>query len=234
MKVLKNIEQESKIATNSSLDEILGGGIEKSTITQVYGPPGSGKTNIALVLTVEVAKTGKKVIYVDTEGGLSIDRIKQISKDEFEEVINNIIVFEPHSFYEQEKDLKTVKTLLTSKADEIDLIVLDSAVALYRLNESKSPILNKELGKQMGLLSEFSRKYKLAVFITNQIYSSFNGEGNGNITPVGGDILKYWSKVIIELEKSDLNSQRIANLKRHKSMPEGISTNFTIGSDGLQ
>jgi DNA repair protein RadB len=232
MKILKNIEQ-SKIATNSSLDKILGGGIEKGNITQFYGPPGSGKTNITLMLSVQVVKNGKKVIYIDTEGGVSIDRIKQIAKDDFENVANDIIVFEPHSFHEQEDNLKTIGSLLSSRGDDIDLIVLDSAVALYRLNESKSPILNKELGKQMGLLSTFSRKYNLAVLITNQIYSAFDGESNGNIRPVGGDILRYWSKVIVELEKSDLVGQRIANLRRHRSISEGISVKFKITDSGI-
>jgi DNA repair protein RadB len=232
MKVLKNIEQ-TKIATNSSLDKILGGGIEKGNITQFYGPPGSGKTNISLLLAVQVVKNGKKVIYMDTEGGISIDRIKQIAKDDFENVVNNIIVFEPHSFQEQENDLKTIGSLLSSKGDEFDLIVLDSAVALYRLNDSKSPILNKELGKQMGLLSTFSRKHDLSVLITNQIYSAFDGESNENIRPVGGDILRYWSKVIVELEKSDLVGKRIANLRRHRSMSEGLSIKFKITNTGI-
>ncbi|MDR1820363.1 MAG: DNA repair and recombination protein RadB [Methanobrevibacter sp.] len=232
MKVLKNIEQ-TKIATNSSLDKILGGGIEKGNITQFYGPPGSGKTNISLLSAVQVVKNGKKVIYIDTEGGISIDRIKQIAKDDFEDVVNNIIVFEPHSFQEQENDLKTIGSLLSSKGDEFDLIVLDSAVALYRLNESKSPILNKELGKQMGLLSTFSRKHDLSVLITNQIYSAFDGESNENIRPVGGDILRYWSKAIVELEKSDLAGQRIANLRRHRSMSEGLSVKFKIINSGI-
>jgi len=232
MKVLKNIEQ-TKIATNSSLDKILGGGIEKGIITQFYGPPGSGKTNISLLLAVQVVKNGKKVIYMDTEGGISIDRIKQIAKDDFENVVNNIIVFEPPSFQEQENDLKTIGSLLSSKGDEFDLIVLDSAVALYRLNDSKSPILNKELGKQMGLLSTFSRKHDLSVLITNQIYSAFDGESNENIRPVGGDILRYWSKVIVELEKSDLVGKRIANLVRHRSMSEGLSVKFKIINSGI-
>ncbi len=60
MKSLADISNPSKIQTNSSLDLILGGGIEKRNITQFYGPPGSGKTNISLDLAVQVAKNGKK------------------------------------------------------------------------------------------------------------------------------------------------------------------------------
>ncbi|MCL2157645.1 MAG: DNA repair and recombination protein RadB [Methanobrevibacter sp.] len=234
MKVLTNFENFSKIPTESSLDSILGGGIEKRNITQFYGPPGSGKTNITLKLAVQVAKDGKKVAYIDTEGGLSIDRIKQIATDDFDKVANNIVVFEPSSFKEQGDDLKTIESWLKSAREEIDLIVLDSAVALYRLNDKNSSTLNKELGKQMGLLSRLSRKYDLATVITNQIYAGFDGEGPENVVPVGGTILKYWSKVIVELKKSDLVGQRIATLKRHRSMPEGKSTKFLITNNGIK
>ena len=77
MKVLANFEDNHKIPTNSSIDNLLNGGFEKGTVTQIFGPPSSGKSNIALCLAVNVAKSGKKAIYMDTEGGISIDRIKQ-------------------------------------------------------------------------------------------------------------------------------------------------------------
>ncbi len=31
------------------LEELLNGNIEKKTITQIYGPPGVGKTNICII-----------------------------------------------------------------------------------------------------------------------------------------------------------------------------------------
>lgn len=92
MKVLANFEDNHKIPTNSAIDNLLNGGVEKGTITQIFGPPGSGKSNIALVLAVNVAKQGKKVVYVDTEGGISINRIKQIAGEDFSKIVNNIIV----------------------------------------------------------------------------------------------------------------------------------------------
>ena len=234
MKALKNIENSPKISTDSAIDNILGGGIEKRNITQFYGPPGSGKTNIVLKLAVQVAKNGKKVAYIDTEGGLSIDRVKQIAIDDFDKVANNIVVFEPSSFKEQEDNLKTIESWLKSNSENVDLIILDSAVALYRLNDKNSSTLNKELGKQMGLLSRLSRRYNIAIVITNQIYAGFDGEGTDNVRPVGGTILKYWSKVILELEKSDIVGQRLAILKRHRSMPEGKSIKFSITNNGIK
>lgn len=233
MRVLANFEDNQKIPSNSSLDVLLGGGFEKGVITQIFGPPSSGKSNITLSLAVNVAKNGKKVIYMDTEGGISIDRIKQISGPNFEKTANNIIVFEPTNFLEQNDNLKAIEVWLRKNHDDVDLIVLDSAVALYRVDDMKSSKLNKELGKQMGILSKIARKYDVAVVLTNQIYNAFDEEGNNDIRAVGGTILQYWSKVILQLERGDELNKRVATLRRHRSISEGKQAVFAITSRGI-
>ena len=233
MKVLANFEDNHKIPSNSSLDALLGGGFEKGTITQIFGPPSSGKSNITLTLAVNVARNNRKVIYMDTEGGISIDRVKQIAGSDFSKAANNIIVFEPTSFSEQNDNLKSIDFWLKKNHADVDLIVLDSAVALYRVDDMKSSRLNKELGKQMGILSKIARQYDVAVVVTNQIYSAIDEEGNNDIKAIGGTILQYWSKVIIQLERGDETNQRIATLIRHRSIPEGKKAMFTISSDGI-
>lgn len=233
MKLVSNLKKSSKIQIGCSIDNILGGGIEKGTLTQFYGPPGSGKTNITLNLAVQSAKNGGKVVYVDTEGGISIDRIKQIAGDEFEHIAPQIMVFEPTSFLEQDEILKKIDSLMNMQGEEFDLIVLDSAVALYRLKEENSSKINRILAKQMSILSRIAREHDLAVVITNQIYSIFDQEGIGILEPAGGTILKYWSKVIVELSKGDIIGERCATLKRHKSRVEGIKTRFRIIDKGL-
>lgn len=233
MKVLANFEDNHKVPSNSSLDTILGGGFEKGTITQIFGPPSSGKSNITLTLAVNVARNNRKVIYIDTEGGISIDRVKQISGSDFSRVANNIIVFEPTSFLEQNDNLRSIDVWLRKNHGDVDLLVLDSAVALYRVDDMKSTKLNKELGKQMGILSKMARTYDIAVVLTNQIYSAIDEDGNNDIRAVGGTILQYWSKVIIQLERGDEINQRIATLIRHRSIPEGRKATFSITSRGI-
>lgn len=233
MKVLANFEDNHKIPSNSSLDVLLDGGFEKGTVTQVFGSPSSGKSNVTLTLAVNVAKNNHKVVYIDTEGGISIDRIKQISGPHFSNVANNIIVFEPTDFLEQTETLRSIDVWIRKHHEEVDLIVLDSAVALYRVDDMKSYKLSKELRKQVQLLSNIARKYDIAVVITNQIYNSFDDEGNSEVRAVGGDILEYISKVIIKLERGEEINQRIATLKRHRSIPEGKSVTFFITSEGI-
>ena len=233
MKVLANFEDNHKIPTNSSIDSLLNGGFEKGTVTQIFGPPSSGKSNLALFLAVTVAKTGKKAIYVDTEGGISIDRIKQIAGDDFSKVANNIMVFEPTSFQEQGENIGAIELWLRKNHESTGLFILDSAVALYRVDDMKSSRLNKELGKQMGKLSKIARSYDVAVIVTNQVYNAFDDEGNNDTKAVGGMILQYWSKVIIQLERGDQTNQRIATLKRHRSIEEGRQVVFRITSRGI-
>ena len=184
-------------------------------------------------MAVNVAKNNRKVIYIDTEGGISIDRIKQISGSDFSKVANNIIVFEPTSFIEQNENLRSIDVWLRKNHDEVDLLVLDSAVALYRVDDMKSAKLNKGLGKQMGVLSKIARQYDIAVILTNQIYNAFDDEGNNDVKAVGGTILQYWSKVILQLERGEEINQRIATLVRHRSIPEGKKATFSITSQGI-
>lgn len=233
MKVLANFEDNHKIPTNSSIDNLLNGGFEKGTVTQIFGPPSSGKSNLALFLAVVTAKTGKKAIYIDTEGGISIDRIKQIAGDDFSKVANNIMVFEPTSFQEQGENIGAIELWLRKNHETTDVFILDSAVALYRVDDMKSSRLNKELGKQMGKLSKIARSYDIAVIVTNQVYNAFDDEGNNDTKAVGGMILQYWSKVIIQLERGEETNQRIATLKRHRSIEEGRQVVFRITSRGI-
>ena len=231
MNKLSDMKKNDKIPLDCPIDSIIGGGIEKGSITQFYGPPGSGKTNIALKMLVQCAKNGKKAVFIDTEGGLSIERMKQISGEDFDDLAGNIIVLEPTNFEEQDEAIKRIEYSLKSGEDDVDLIILDSAVALYRLKEGGQTEINRELSKQMGLLSMIARKYDIAVVVTNHIYSVFDEEGV--IEPVGGTILKYWSKIIIELVRDD-NGERFAILKRHRSKPDGLKVKFEIVNKGLK
>ena len=68
-----------KISAGSyDLNKWLHGGYEDDVVTVIYGEAASGKTNFCLMAAVSQAKKGNKVIYVDTEGGFSVERVKQL------------------------------------------------------------------------------------------------------------------------------------------------------------
>lgn len=225
--------ENGRLPTGSSIDSLLGGGVERGTITQFYGPPASGKTNIAIKLAVETSKRDRKTVFIDTEGGISVERIRQVSGPSFQRVADNIIVFEPSSFTEQGEAIQRTLNVLKNHGDSVDLIVLDSAVALYRLKEGNGSNFNVDLGRQLFLLLQMARRFDLAVVITNQIYSLRGDDGVDRVSPVGGTLLRYWSKTIVELEMGDGPGERIAVLRRHRNRPEGLRTSFRIVPEGI-
>jgi len=231
-----------KISTGSfDLNKWLFGGYEKDVLTMLVGPPGSGKTNFVILAACSQAKKGNKVLFMDTEGGFSVDRVRQIAGENYEEVLKNIFLLEPTSFEEQKKDFSLLLNQI--KKEHVGLIVVDSMTSLYRLelgeirkDEVRIKDLNWKVAEQMRILAEISRKQKIPVILTNQVYSGFLSEEDlrkgvkreANI--VGGDLLKYWSKCIIELQIE--NRKRKAILLKHRSLP-GKELNFEVRDKGI-
>ena len=234
----------NKISTGSyDLNKWLYGGYEKDVITMIAGPPGSGKTNMTILTACSQSKKGNKVIYIDTEGGFSIDRVKQIVGENYKDILKNIFLLEPTNFEEQKKCF--LKLLNEIKKGHVSLIIIDGIAMLYRLElgdavKSKEnrniKELNRDVSKQMRILSEISRKQKIPIIFTNQVYASFLSEEdwkNGvekEVNIVGGDLFKYWSKCIIELKKEGRKKKAI--LLKHRSLPNK-EMNFDIREKGI-
>ena len=231
-----------KISTGSyDLNNWLLGGYEEDVVTMIAGPPGSGKTNICILAACSQAKKGNKIIFVDTEGGFSVERVKQIVGENYEKILNNFFLLEPTNFDEQKKCF--LQLLNKIKKEHVGLIVIDGMATLYRLelgeirsDERKVKELNSKVAWQMRILSEISRKQNIPVIITNQVYSDFLSEKdlkNGmkkEVNLVGGDLFKYWSKCIIELQNE--RGKRNAKLLKHRSLAEK-NFSFVIKNEGI-
>ena len=228
-----------KISSGSKdFDEFLNGGYENDVITVLYGPAGSGKTNFCVMAAVEQAKQNKKVIFIDTEGGFSTERIRQIDENSGK----NILLLKATRFYDQNE---MMKKLLDNLNKNVSLIIVDSIVMLYRLEagiarekgDEKVRIINKTLAKQMSILSEIARKKNIPVLVTDQVYSDFvrseelKSLDEKKVHMVGGDLIKYWAKCIIELKKE--KDKRKAILRKHRSLPEKEFV-FQITNKGIE
>ncbi len=225
--------KQHKVPTDSAIDILLDGGLETDIITAFYGPAGSGKTNIALVASVAVAKRNKKVIFIDTEGGFSFERIRQLAGKMYEDILKRIILMNPTTFQEQKKYIFVTYDYMKSQPEEIGLIVVDSISMLYRLElgDYEAREVNRELARQLQILAEIARKHNIPVLVTNQVYSPF--EEKEKIEVVGGDLIKYWSKCLVELKIVDLGI-REAVLRKHRYLPEGRKIKFRITNKGLE
>lgn len=222
----KFYNQEVNMLTLPEPMKTLMGAIESGAVTNFYGAPGTGKTNLCLLAAIEIAKHGK-VIFIDTEGGFSVERLKQLT-DRYEEVLKKIELLEPKTFQEQGKMIREL--------GKADLIIVDSTSSLYRLDyaeEGDSAVLkaNRELSKQLSILSNIAREKSIPVIVTAHTFKSWKTEENDM---VGGELIKYWSKAIIFLEKTGKTGERQATLVKHRSRPEGETVKFVIVEKGIE
>jgi len=223
-----------KIPTGSKiLDKLLDDGYEKDIITTIYGPAGSGKTNLCILCAMNTAREGKKVIYIDTENNFSIERFKQICSSisqNYAKLLNNLVFLRPASFDEQKKTFEKLKDIVN---DKIGLIIFDSVAMLYRLEIGKNEDVyevNKALGMQLAYLKEIASKKHIPVLITNQVYSDF--EEKDKVNMVGGDLLRYASKCLLELQITPFGNRRCI-IKKHRSIRENSEITFKIVEGGI-
>merc|ERR1719388_737713 len=81
------IQSRAKLSTGcQKLDEVLGGGVESCSITEMFGEFRCGKTQVCHSLAVmaqlppNLGGANGKVIYIDTEGTFRPERIRQIAE----------------------------------------------------------------------------------------------------------------------------------------------------------
>ena len=225
----------------STVDELLGGGFERGAVTQVYGPPAAGKTNLAVAAAVEVAASGGTALVVDTEG-LSVDRLEQLARARTERggagaaddltvetIASRIIITDALDFAEQEEAVRDAAEF----APNVDLVVLDSATGFYRLerdNDDEGKAL-RSVTRQVTHLLSLARKHDLAVVITNQVFSDPNSDSE-RVRPLGGHTLTHWSAAVVRLERFRGGNRR-ATLEKHRSLPAGGTARFELSDDGV-
>ncbi|MEG3056397.1 MAG: DNA repair and recombination protein RadB [Methanoculleus sp.] len=219
-----------RVSTGSpALDDLLGGGLERRAITQIYGEPASGKSALCLLAVVTALRAGNSVVYIDTEG-FSVERFAQIAGERAESLADRLYLFEPLDFTQQGAMIADAEGLLRRNGTApVGLLVVDSVTALYRTESSLGRETVRTLSHQMVKLLGLAKKYDLPALITNQIYVDVERD---RISGLGGTALEHISKAIIRLERK--NSIRRAVLVKHRSRPEGISFDFVITQDGIR
>jgi DNA repair protein RadB len=209
------------------IDLLLNGGFEPGTITQIYGEPASGKSTLCIIFAVTCLRSGKSVIFFDTEG-FSVERFSQVAGDDAATLAENLYIYEPGDFEQQGVMIAGMDTVLKTK--NVGLIIVDSLTALYRTDLSHGKDAMQKLTRQVVHLLGLGKRYRIPVVVTNQVYMD---TATNVYTGLGGTALEHISKAIIRLIRMD-NGFRKATLAKHRSIPPGGSFNFVITGDGIK
>ena len=207
------------------LDTLLGGGLESGYITEIYGEPGSGKTNFCLQVARECANLGFKVAYVDTEG-VSGERLNQMCEGyNYKKILSNILFFNPKSLEEQEKTITQI-----AKMNDISCVIIDSINKFYRLKvEEDEEAADRSLNRQITDLQLTANEKDMYVVISGQVYSTQEKD----VRIFGSKSVERMAKTIIKFEKVD-EGQRQATLIRHPTQVMGKKVLFKITNNGLE
>lgn len=236
-----------KVSTGSiELNKLMGGGIESMAITEIFGEFRTGKTQLSHTLCVttqlpgENGYTGGKVIYIDTENTFRPDRLRPIA-DRYnldqEAVLDNVLYARAYTSEQQMELLDFVCAKFHEEAGIFKLLIVDSVMALFRVDFSGRGELaerQQSLAQMLSKLQKISEEYNVAVFVTNQMTSdpgatmSFQADPK---KPIGGNILAHASTTRISLRKGR-GELRIAKIYDSPDMPESEAT-FAITNGGV-
>ncbi|CAG7732672.1 unnamed protein product [Allacma fusca] len=235
-----------RITTGSQdLDKLLGGGMESMAITEAFGEFRTGKTQLSHTLCVTAQMpsqgfTGGKVIFIDTENTFRPDRLRSIAERfnlDQNAVLDNILYARAYTSEHQYELLDLIAAKCHEECGTFKLVIVDSIMALFRVDFSGRGELSErqqKLAQMLSRLQKISEEYNMVVFVTNQMTSdpgatmSFQADPK---KPIGGNILAHASTTRLSLRKGR-GENRIAKIYDSPDLPESEAT-FAISAGGI-
>ncbi len=241
--ILERRKSVAKLTTCSkAFDELLGGGLETQAITECFGEFGSGKSQLAHQLAVNVTRGEDEggldgdTVWIDTESTFRPERVRQMAEAldlDPEAILKRIHVARAFNSHHQ--------MLLMEKANEmtkdfrVRLVVIDSLTAHFRAEYIGRGVLAERqqlLNKHIHELMRFGDVHNAAIYVTNQVSAKPDAFFGDPTRPIGGHIVGHSATFRVYLRKSK-GGKRIARLIDSPNLPEAEAV-FTVSEEGIR
>ncbi|CAI7674560.1 unnamed protein product [Penicillium palitans] len=238
-------------ALNDLPDQPNQGGILRGHVTEIFGPPGAGKTSLALNIACNALRDGK-VVWIDTGCPLPSPRLEEMSVN-----LDDFIYFRAHT-------LAHLIALLARPPkgfppSETNLIVVDSVSNLFpayfpSVQELKDQLAEGKITDKAHLQWLLNRKWNIAgelathlarlaarniaVLTINQSHTKIKPQSHAVLQPLlSGSAWETSVQTRIAVYR-DLPDERFAEVEKRagKSLPEQaeeLLVAFRIEPDGL-
>jgi DNA repair protein RadA len=240
------LEKRSKVghltSGSKTLNELLGGGFETQSITELFGEFGSAKTQIAhqlcvsIQLPIDQGGLNSHAFFIDTENTFRPERIIQMAEAyelDPDETLEKIHVARAYNSSHQMLLVEKVKEL--SQEIPAQLLIVDSLTAHFRAEYVGRGALadrQQKLNKHMHDLLRWSDLFNGVVCVTNQVAAKPDAFFGDPTRPIGGHIVGHTATFRIYLRKSK-GPKRIARLIDSPHLPEGEAV-FTVSDRGIR
>ncbi|XP_072819382.1 DNA repair protein RAD51 homolog 2 isoform X1 [Vicugna pacos] len=180
--------------TLSALDAALHGGVACGSLTEITGPPGCGKTQFCIMMSIlatlptNMGGLEGAVVYIDTESAFSAERLVEIAESRFPTYFNNeekllLTSSKVHLYRELTCDevLQRIQSLeeeIISKG--VKLVIIDSVASVVRKEfdtqlQGNLRERNKFLAREAASLKYLAEEFSIPVILTNQITTHLSG-----------------------------------------------------------
>ncbi|WP_225335672.1 DNA repair and recombination protein RadA [Halomicrobium urmianum] len=219
--VLERREQIGKLSWGvDEVDELLGGGVETQSITEVYGEFGAGKSQVTHQLSVNVQLPAEHggleggAIFVDSEDTFRPERIEQMVKGQDEEVLEDTMVL--HGVVEDEAEADATDEALL---DDLVESVLDKIHVAKAFN-SNHQILLAEKAQELASESQ-DDEFPVRLLTVDSLTAHFRAEyvGRGELAERQQKLNKHLHDL---MRVGDLNNTAVVVTNQVASNPDSF------------
>ena len=151
------------------LDFILSGGIKNSIITDIFGLNGTGKTQLALQISLEPLNQNNNVLFIDTTGEFRPERMLEMIKNRNlkDSLLDNLMIARVTNTKEQIKFLERINDI-----EKLSLLIIDNIADLFSFEYARKEQFTTKYSKFMKYMHELSSiaiEKKIPVIVTNQL-----------------------------------------------------------------
>ena len=210
-----HIGEEIRVSTNiSEFDRILGGGLVQGSIVLIAGDPGIGKSTILLQTSGELAKQGKKILYVSAEESSGQLKLRAqrlgVSGD-------NLYIY-------PQTNLENIK----AQIDEIspEFVVVDSIQAIYSQMITSSAGSVSQIRECCNILMQIAKTKNITVLVIGHVTK------DGNIA--GPKVLEHMVDTVISFEGDKYKSYRMLRSMKNRFGNTSEVGIFEMGANGLK
>ncbi|CAL4171815.1 unnamed protein product [Meganyctiphanes norvegica] len=237
-----------------SIDDLLGGGIPLRAITEIAGTPGIGKTQMCLQACVSVqlphtvGGVQGEAVYIDTEGSFTVGRLKDMSEHAVQHIqsvaqnkeevatfsVDGILrgthYYRCTSYIEVMAVVKLLPKFLEDHPN-VRLVIIDSIAFHFRHDFPDMISRTGILCRITQDLIQLATKHNLAVIVTNQMTTRFQGSGESQLVAALGETWAHCPTIRLTLHW--VNTCRCATLTKapHRA---NDSINFQVTAAGIR